>query len=137
MSSLPECVKCGRYVHSGPVLCDVCRSAVGVDYPATMTLLREAYRVLLSVPRLAQGPSRELWDGIMSDVLDAKRRVGDAIDALKKPPAPERTYSAEEVRAAFVEGTRIRTKDGYPLTSDEAEDAAEHCWPTRDGEARK
>ena len=80
MSSMPECVKCGRYVHSGPVLCDECRCAPGVDYVATVKLLRELHRVLSLVPKLAQGPSRELWDSIMVDVLAAKRMVTDTLE---------------------------------------------------------
>ncbi len=82
MSSMPECVKCGRYVHSGPVLCDECRRNPYNDRVAAVGLIRELIGVLAQVPKLARGPSRELWDGIMSDVLTAKRK---AIDALAEP----------------------------------------------------
>jgi hypothetical protein len=36
--------------------------------------VRLTHDVLRRVPTLAQGPSRELWDGIMVDVLDARRQ---------------------------------------------------------------
>jgi len=35
--------------------------------------LREVQGLLFRIPKLAQGPSRELWDGIMSDVLKTHR----------------------------------------------------------------
>ena len=74
--------------------------AAEADRDKLLALLREAREVLQQVPKLARGPSRELWDGIMVDVLAAKRRIDAALDKPYVDPL-------DGTRAVDAEGNRL------------------------------
>ena len=100
---------------------------------ALVEALKQALKEAIAFARRAADwygpdPNVEVWETTLCSVERGKER------------APERTYSAEEVREAFEQGAMATTGHGYPLTKTEARVQALLRYPSgerKDEEAGK